>query len=164
MDKFLEQLKITFASEFSFYLKAHYFHWNVEGPNFPQYHQLFGDIYQEVYGNIDTFAEQIRAATGYTPGSLHRFSMLSEIDDAEGVPAAEIMLMQLLADAIKMQTMHMTLFVLAEERGEYGLSNFLAERQDAFKKHAWMLRATTKPTYGSVIYDLENNSQDTGAL
>ena len=33
---------------------------------------------------------------------------------------------------------------LAEERGEHGLSNFLADRQDAFAKHAWFLRSTLK--------------------
>jgi DNA-binding ferritin-like protein len=36
------------------------------------------------------------------------------------------------------------MFVQAEERGEHGLSNFLADRQDAFAKHAWFLRATAK--------------------
>jgi len=31
MDKLLQAMKIAFASEFAFYLKAHVFHWNVEG-------------------------------------------------------------------------------------------------------------------------------------
>jgi DNA-binding ferritin-like protein len=33
---------------------------------------------------------------------------------------------------------------LSEREEEYGLSNFLAERIDAHKKHSWMLRATLK--------------------
>ena len=32
----------------------------------------------------------------------------------------------------------------AEAAGAHGLSNFLAERQDAHVKHGWMLRATSK--------------------
>jgi DNA-binding ferritin-like protein len=33
---------------------------------------------------------------------------------------------------------------IAEAEGEHGFSNFLAERMDAFRKHAWMLKATLK--------------------
>jgi len=33
---------------------------------------------------------------------------------------------------------------LAEQNGEHGFSNFLAERQDAFRKHSWMLRSSLK--------------------
>jgi starvation-inducible DNA-binding protein len=60
MDELIKATKIAFATEFSFYLKAHYFHWNVEGPDFKEYHDLFGVIYEEVYGSIDDFAENIR--------------------------------------------------------------------------------------------------------
>jgi 5-methylcytosine-specific restriction endonuclease McrA len=45
MEELSKALKIAFASEFSFYLKAHYFHWNVEGADFSQYHKLFGKEY-----------------------------------------------------------------------------------------------------------------------
>ena len=40
MDELIEQMKVALASTFAFYLKAHNFHWNVEGPNFPQYHSF----------------------------------------------------------------------------------------------------------------------------
>jgi starvation-inducible DNA-binding protein len=91
MDELIKALKISFASEFSFYLKAQYFHWNVEGENFQQYHELFGGIYEEVYGSIDDFAENIRKAGSYTPGSFERFSMLSKIDDETEIPDARSM-------------------------------------------------------------------------
>ena len=91
MDKLQQALKIAFASEFSFYLKAHYFHWNVEGENFQQYHELFGKIYEEVYNSIDDFAENIRKSGSYTPGSFTRFSMLTAIEDETSVPDARTM-------------------------------------------------------------------------
>lgn len=144
MDKFINQLKIAFASEFSFYLKAHYFHWNVEGSNFPQYHELFGNIYEEVHESIDEFAENIRKAKGYTPGSLSRFSTLTEIDDETGVPTADAMIAELLADSDKMVEIFRMLFRESESQNEYGLSDFLAGRMDAHQKHSWMLRATGK--------------------
>lgn len=144
MDSLQQALKIAFASEFSFYLKAHYFHWNVTGPNFPQLHDLFGKIYEEVYGCIDTFAEEIRATDTYTPGSFTRFSILSQIDDETKVPSAEEMLTELLTDSEKMAEMFRVVFKASEELGLHGLSDFLAGRQDAHKKHSWMLRSTLR--------------------
>jgi starvation-inducible DNA-binding protein len=73
MDELQQAAKVAFATEFSFYLKAHNFHWNVEGPDFKQYHDLFGDIYEEVYESIDLFAEQIRGLGTYVPASYHSF-------------------------------------------------------------------------------------------
>jgi starvation-inducible DNA-binding protein len=66
-DELIKAMKIAFSSEFSYYLKAHFFHWNVEGPDFSQYHELFGKIYEEVYESIDPFAENIRKLGAYTP-------------------------------------------------------------------------------------------------
>jgi starvation-inducible DNA-binding protein len=144
MEKLLKALKIAFASEFSFYLKAHNFHWNVEGSDFKQYHDLFGDIYEEVFESIDVFAEQIRAAGGYVPGSLERFSMLTQIEDETNVLPALEMVQELMKDSDKMAELFGIVFRLSEENGLYGLSDFLAGRQDAHKKHSWMLRATLK--------------------
>lgn len=144
MDELIKALKISFASEFSFYLKAQYFHWNVEGENFQQYHELFGKIYEEVYGSIDDFAENIRKAGSYTPGSFERFSMLSKIDDETEIPDARSMTEILLEDSDKMANIFKLVFDIAENNGEHGLADFLAGRQDAHRKHSWMLRATLK--------------------
>ena len=144
MNELQRALKIAFASEFAFYLKAHYFHWNVEGPLFSQLHDLFGNIYEEVYSSIDPFAENIRKIGSYTPGSFSRFSMLSGIDDETDILQPDEMVAQLLADSVKMQEMFKIVFMAAEELGEHGLSNFLADRQDAHAKHSWQLRSTLK--------------------
>jgi starvation-inducible DNA-binding protein len=144
MEELTKALKIAFASEFSFYLKAHYYHWNVEGADFKQYHDLFGGIYEEVYGNIDAFAENIRKSGSYTPGSFERFSMLSKIDDETEIPDALSMAQNLLADSEKMANIFKLVFDIAEKYGEHGLADFLAGRQDAHRKHSWMLRATLK--------------------
>ncbi len=144
MEELTKALKIAFASEFSFYLKAHFFHWNVEGPDFYQYHGLFSDIYEEVQESIDEFAENIRKAGSYTPGSFERFSMLSKVDDETEIPSAMEMIQILLEDSDKMATIFKMVFDIAEKYGEHGLADFLAARQDAHRKHSWMLRATLK--------------------
>ena len=144
MDILVKLMRIAFASEYSFYLKAHNFHWNVEGALFQQFHELFGTIYEEVYGSIDDFAENIRKLGAYTPGSFDRFNMLSKIDDENGVPTAEQMVQILLEDSDKMAVIFKAAFDSAEAAGEHGLADFLAGRQDAHRKHSWMLRSTLK--------------------
>jgi len=143
-NKYHLALKTAFASEYAFAIKAQNFHWNCEGPLFYQLHLLFERIYEEVYGSIDQFAEEIRALQVYTPASLQKFSMLTAVDDENEVPPFEVMLRELLADSDKMAEIFRITFDMAEANGDHGLSNFLADRQDAHKKHSWMLRASLK--------------------
>jgi starvation-inducible DNA-binding protein len=144
MDKFVNQLKIAFASQYAFAIKAQNYHWNVEGIDFYQKHKMFQKIYEETYGAIDDFAENIRKIKAYTPASLYRFSALAAIDDELEIIDPQAMVAELLRDAEKMQEIMKHLFVEAEALGHHGLSNFLADRQDAFAKHAWFLRSTAK--------------------
>ena len=136
--------KQAFADTFLFYLQAHYYHWNVEGRNFSQDHELLGKIYEEVFGSIDTFAEQLRALQVYTPASLAKFSMLTKVEDENAVPEFHGMLSELLEDGERMANIFKMVFSMAEAAGDHGLSDFLASRQDAHKKHSWMLRASLK--------------------
>ena len=140
----IKAAKIGFASQYTFFLKAQFCHWNVEGINFQELHALFEKIYTEVYDSIDDFAEKIRACGGYAPSSNTRFSVLSMIDDETTVMPAEQMVQQLLQDSDNMVTILKRVYDIAEAEGEHGFSNFLAERMDAFRKHSWMLRATAK--------------------
>ena len=142
MEQLQKALKVAFASEYSFFLKAQNFHWNVTGPFFSQLHDLFGKIYEEVYGSIDQFAEEIRSADAFVPASYTRFSMLSEIDDQTDVPDDGDMIAILLADSDKMVKILKYVFDIATAHGEEGLADFLAGRMDAHRKHSWMLRAT----------------------
>lgn len=145
MNDQLQQLaKIAFASEFSFYVKAHGFHWNVEGSDFLQYHDLFGKIYEEVYSSIDDFAEKIRSLGTYVPASYTRFDMLTKIDDETNVLSKDEMVRTLLLDNEKMIVILRKLFQVSEAAGEYGFSDFIAGRMDAHNKHSWMLRASSK--------------------
>lgn len=144
MEELVQALKVVLANHYAYSLKAQNFHWNVEGPNFPQYHELFGNIYEEVYGSVDVIAERVRTIGAYTPGSFRRYIDLSQIEDQVEIPNAGSMLQKLLADIQVIQTSIKTCYNLAEQSGNHGLSNLMAERQDAFAKHAWMLTATLK--------------------
>lgn len=144
MDDLYRASKVAFASTFSFYLKTHNFHWNVEGIHFKELHDLFGGIYEEVYGSIDDFAEKIRSLGTYVPASYSRFSMLTQIEDEENILPSEAMLQELLEDNGKMIKLLKLVFIESEKYNEYGFSDFIAGRIDAHRKHGWMLRASLK--------------------
>lgn len=144
MDELKKSSKVAFATTFAFYLKAHNFHWNVEGPLFLQYHQLFGEIYEEVYGVIDDFAEKLRSMGTYAPASFSRFNMLTAVNDETEVIPLDAMIAELQADNEKVIAVLKLVYKIAEEQGEVGFSNFIAERIDAHRKHGWMLRASAK--------------------
>jgi starvation-inducible DNA-binding protein len=144
MEELVNRMKTVLATSFSFYLKAHYYHWNVEGINFPQYHSFFGDLYEEVHDAIDSIAEQIRALDSYAPGSLQRFKELSSISDEDTIPTALIMCQRLLDDNDKVISDLIYAYNEAEKQKQLGLANFLQDRIDIHKKHRWMLKATQK--------------------
>ena len=111
---------------------------------FKQLHDLFGAVYEEVYGSIDTFAEEIRALDSYMPGSYTRFSMLSQIEDETQILDGKQMVIELLNDSEKMIKILKIVFDLSEAAHKHGLSDFIAGRMDAHAKHSWMLRSTLK--------------------
>ncbi len=140
-----ESLKKLLANSYAFVIKAQQFHWNVEGPNFPQYHEFFGDYYSEVYDNtIDKLAEIIRQLDSYTPGSIARYSELSQIEDQVKIPRAMLMMEELYQDNATILNMYKAAFHVANEADEQGIANFIAERIDAHAKHQWMLRSILK--------------------
>jgi starvation-inducible DNA-binding protein len=144
MDDLIEEMKIIVASTFAFYLKAHYFHWNVEGPNFPQYHEFFGGIYKETFAAVDSLAEHLRALNAFVPGSFIRFTELSLVKDEVNIPSAMSMLAKLQSDNDVMITQLSKTQTIAENNKKMGLANYLQDRIDAHEKHGWMLRSTIK--------------------
>ena len=139
-----DQLKITQADAFVLYLKAHYYHWNVEGPNFPQYHEFLGDFYQDVFGSVDAIAELIRTLNVYAPGTLSRFQALTTIEESDTIPNAVQMMNNIMEENDTMLETLKKAYNMAEEEKQIGIANFLQDRIQAHEKHGWMLRSITK--------------------
>jgi starvation-inducible DNA-binding protein len=144
MDDLVQQMKVALASTFTFYLKAHNFHWNVEGPNFPQYHALFESVYTDAWGAVDAIAEHIRALDAYAPGSMARYSTLSIVDEQLNIPEAKKMIAELETDNRNLINQLTKTYHLAEKYNKSGLSNFIQDRIDIHEKQGWMLKATGK--------------------
>jgi starvation-inducible DNA-binding protein len=138
----------AFATTYGFLLMSQCYHWNVDGPNFLDYHDLFGRIYKEVDKKLDSFAEHVRSIRAYVPAKFTRLLALSSVVEPEypmGVwPLSSEMISNIyLANSLVNNDL-MDAYNKAEMAREYGLANFLAERMDQHRKHGWMLYSMMK--------------------
>ena len=139
-----DDLKTLLATQYALSIKAQYFHWNVEGSDFAQYHDFFANFYEEVYSAVDRIAEYIRTLQEYSPGSFERFQELSIIQGQTKVPRARLMIEELLSDNVVVIDLLNQCFASATQENKQGIANFVAERLDAQEKHGWMLRSFLK--------------------
>lgn len=139
----VDDLKRVQADTFVMYAKAHFFHWNVTGPDFVQYHGFLGDIYDALNTAADDVAEQVRQLDSFAPG-LNRMIDLAHVKSDEGIPDALEMFRRLDADNDTVMEGLVTAYMSAEGAGEIGLSNFLQDRMMYHKKLRWMLRSITR--------------------
>jgi starvation-inducible DNA-binding protein len=144
MEDLIEQLKVTLATNFAFYLKTHLFHWNVEGTDFPQYHSFFERLYTDVWEASDTIAELIRTLDVFSPGSLGRFKELSKVKDQVNLPLPYNMFVILLDDNEVLTEELNKSYSLAEKYKKFGISNILQDRISAHDKWNWQIRSVLK--------------------
>ena len=144
MEQLIEQLKVILGTNFGLYLKSHNYHWNIEGNNFPQYHDFLNNFYNEVFLQNDLIAEHIRYLDAYAPGSFSRFMELSAVEDSTTVPDPLTMMITLKDDNDKYIMQLRAGIILAEQAGEPAVGNFLQDLLGAHQKKSWMLRSITK--------------------
>ena len=144
MSALTDDLKTLMADVVTMYFVAHGYHWNVEGPDFSQYHDLFSDIYEDVYSSIDPIAENLRKLDEYAPFTLSKFADLRTVESVEVKPEPKAMAKALLKvnDGV-IETINKA-FKSAEKAGEQGVMDFLASRDDMHKKWRWQLTSSTK--------------------
>jgi starvation-inducible DNA-binding protein len=144
MEQLIEQMKIILGTNFGLYFKAHTFHWNVEGPDFAQYHGFLGDFYDSVFDQTDDIAEHIRALSSYAPTTLARMMELSKVQDLVAIPSPLIMMSELAQDNDKYIMELRAGIAVADAADEPAVSNFLQDLLDKHQKHGWMLRSFTR--------------------
>ena len=144
MEKLIQCMLVAFANNFTFYLKAHNYHWAVSGETFKQDHEFLGEIYTAAQANIDDYAEQLRRIGAFPQGDIKEIVANSSIIDAplNQMTEANLMYLNLLADLEVMVAYLQDTYDEAGSVREYGLQNFLAERIDLHRKQQWMLTAS----------------------
>jgi starvation-inducible DNA-binding protein len=141
-DDLVEKTKEVLANTFVLYMKAHSYHWNVIGSDFPQLHKFFGKLYEELHDAVDVLAEQLRQLDSFAPATLSRMVELSTIEEDEKIPTAANMVNNLITANEKVIDSIKDCYKMAEQLEMYAHSNILQDRLSAHVKHNWMLKAT----------------------
>ncbi|MBK9179841.1 MAG: DNA starvation/stationary phase protection protein [Acidimicrobiales bacterium] len=129
------------ADSYTLYLKTHNFHWNVTGPMFTTLHVMFEQQYTELALAVDQIAERIRSLGFPAPGSYTEFMRRSSIAEADGVPAAEEMVRQLVEGQEAVARTARSLFAVVEGAHDEPTADLLTQRLQVHEKTAWMLRS-----------------------
>lgn len=162
MEQLVEKMHKLQASTFALYLKAHLFHWNIEGQDFHQYHDFFGDLYGEIWGSVDTTAEQIRALGAKAKGSLTEYKELSVVRDQMSQLSIQDMNSMLYRDNEALIAVLNEVHDEAEKQRAFGLLNYIEGRIDIHKKHSWMLRSSI--VKGDVKENTEESVESTASI
>ena len=144
MDELKTAIKVLLANATVMYYKAHQFHWNVEGPNFVQYHDFLGEFYDSVWQQTDAIAEKLRMLGVYAPVSLTRIHSLSDVQENDSILSAREMFMDLNVSNDRFIVHLRAGIVAADDAQEPAVSNFLQDLLDKHQKHSWMLKSLIK--------------------
>jgi len=144
MEELLQLLRVTLSDMVALKFKAHGYHWNVEGDDFPQYHEFFQEIYEDYDSSIDTFAEWLRKLGDYAPYKLSRFIAYSDLPETDVTSDPVSMATDLLAANDAVTNKLLVGFDIATTLKQNALANFFAERQDMHQKWHWQLGAVIK--------------------
>ena len=144
-NKIVDGLQLLVADLYALTALTHNLHWNVEGPNFSEYHEYFGDLYSCFFGNIDTVAEQARkASVSYVKVDLAMFKQ------AAGMPEISAPFMAL--DGFKvLQSALMkykgdldVLIELCGRMGDLATQQIILDLRIDLDKKLWFIRSILK--------------------
>jgi starvation-inducible DNA-binding protein len=142
MEQLLTQLRMLLADNIALKFKAHGYHWNVESDDFNQFHDFFGEIYENYDAATDTYAEWLRILKAYAPYRLTDFFDMATITEPVIVGDPQPMLADLYMSIEKHIEDLVVASDLANAAKEYGLANFFADRQTASQKFCWQIRVS----------------------
>jgi len=137
----VEGLSKFLADTYTLYLKTHYFHWNVTGPQFQTLHLMFETQYNELALAVDLIAERIRALGHFAPGTYSEYAQLTTIKEEKMPLTAQTMIQSLVVGQETVVKTARSLFANAEKAEDQVTIDLLTQRMQIHEKTAWMLRS-----------------------
>lgn len=146
MDRLIKMLQAALANNFVWYTETHQNHWDVSGPDFPQYHEFLNRVYSDAQENIDNYGEKLRQMGAYPRIDADGVQSSRTLPAALELPTSEV------TDPVEVFTqlsnwndiMVLQLQDTYDQAGtarEYGIQNFLADRIDAHRQFGWQIHA-----------------------
>jgi len=139
----IEILNQQVADHYVVLTKTKFYHWNVEGPEFHDIHELLDEHYAILSDMVDELAEQCLKLGGQAAGTLAWFKRHARIqeDEGESIPDTRSMIENLMNDHESiMDTLHEDIKTTDEKYDDAVTSNLLQDISAKHHKMAWMLR------------------------
>lgn len=144
----VDKLKVSLANHITGALDIWGFHWNIEGSNARQYHDIFGEVYKSLLSQADAIAELIRATSHANEYSIVSPEILQQDRTTKsafivGSKSQEMMTATLeILTNIKNELSE--ILELATTEKEHAVSNYCATQIEKLSTTIWMILAITK--------------------
>ncbi|TNF13619.1 MAG: DNA starvation/stationary phase protection protein [Rhodobacteraceae bacterium] len=137
----IDSITNILGQTFGLYVQTHGYHWNVEGPQFRQFHALFEEQYQNLWEALDEIAERIRCLGAYAPGTLSELTTLAG-DAPARAQSAEAMVDALISAHGALAAKLRDAITTAQEAGDEVSAGVLTDRLEWHEKEIWMMKAS----------------------
>ncbi len=124
------------------YTQVKYAHWNVQGSDFTQLHELFDDIADHLIGFADEIAERATALGGRAEGTLRMAAARSTLDEYPQGAVDGMDAVGAVADRVgAYATTTRQAIEESEKLGDIGTSDLFTEVSRQIDKDLWFLEA-----------------------
>ena len=129
------------ADNFLLAFKSQAYHFNVVGPDFHQYHALFGGIYESLFEWHDTLSEQQRQLNTFCETSLKGMFEQAVIEDGVNSVKPSGMVSDLVDSMEAILAFAQKLYDEAGSESKGALETIIGDYMTVISKHVWMLRS-----------------------
>lgn len=144
--KVADELSKLLANEYLLFTKTKNAHWNVEGLDFYDKHQLFDNQANQLASTIDSVAERIRTLGFIVPASLKAFLALTSLQETDLATNNSTEFIKDLLSAHETIIIHFrsNISLFADSYEDFGSSDFITSLLQEHEKTAWILRTLLK--------------------
>ena len=141
-----DELSKLLANEYMLFTKTKNAHWNVEGLDFYDKHQLFDNQANQLASTIDSVAERIKTLGFVAPASLKAFLELTSLQDTDLASNSSVAFINDLLSAHETIIIQLrnNISLFADSYGDSGSSDFITSLLQEHEKTAWILRTLLK--------------------
>ena len=140
----VDHLNVLLAGYNVHYQKLRNFHWNIEGGDFFELHNLFEDQYNQAKSNIDKVAERIRTI-GFQPiSNMKGYLEHSLVEEPRGKLSGNEMAREISHDIEILLSSIVGAHSPAAKNGDLASIHLLMGLAAELEKAHWMLRSWTK--------------------
>lgn len=127
----------------TFFTKLHHFHWFIEGKGFFVLHEKFEELYDEINGLYDEFAERLIIIGGKPASTLSAYLKLTTLKETDTLDS-KLMVDEVINDLKQLVTELKALTKLSQDQADEETADLLIGTVASFEKHIWMFTAFNK--------------------